>query len=276
MGRKDARYMKELDVFQRFYTHLMPSRVTASCWTQLTVNAQNLVKFIDTKKQADEKYTIFQIVMAALIRTASQYPQLNRFIYGHKIYSRNEYVFSFAVNLGEETVFRKVWLNPEDTLLDVRKKLDSIITNARSNPKDSLDNSVDFLMKLPGFITSFILKLYPWMVDKGIFPKKFVDEDILFSSAVVSNLGSFGIRAPYHHLYEWGNASVFITIGVMEKIPVVLEDDSIKALPAINFGFTVDERVCDGKVISNALNYFKNSIENPWSLEVPPEKVVRE
>jgi len=207
---------------------------------------------------------------------ASQYPQLNRFIYNHKIYARTDYVISFAINLDEKTVFRKLWLKPEDTIFDVQKKLEDIIKSTRINPNDSLDNSVHFLMKLPGFLTSFILKLYPWMVDKGIFPKKFVDEDILFSSAIVSNLGSFGINAPYHHLYEWGNSSVFVTIGALEKMPLIMHDDSIKAMPGITFGFTVDERICDGKLISDALKYFKNNIENPWNLEIPPERVTIE
>ena len=167
MGRKDARHMKEIDDFQRFYTYLMPSRVTASCWTQFTANAENMVDFIESKKSEGEKFTIFQIVAAALIRTAVQYPQLNRFIYAQKIYARKDYVFSFAINLGDKTVFRKLWLTPYDTIYNVREKLTNIIINARSGPKDSLDNSVNFLMKLPGFLTSFILKLYPWMVDKG-------------------------------------------------------------------------------------------------------------
>lgn len=276
MGRKDARYMTELDASNKFYTYLMPKRVNAACWTQLTVECQQLINFIEEKKQNGERYTIFHIVVAALIRTAALYPQLNRFIFGHKIYARKDYTISFAINLGEKTVFRKVWLEPNNTISEVREKLENTIKNARTNPHDSLDDTMNIMMKLPGFIASFILKLYPWMVDKGIFPKKFAEDDILFSSAIVSNLGTFGIKAPFHHLYEWGNVSVFLTIGALEKIPIVLPDDTIKAVPAISFGFTVDERVCDGKTISNALTYFKNMLENPLLMEVPPEKVIYE
>ncbi|HBQ63630.1 MAG TPA: hypothetical protein DD727_01620, partial [Clostridiales bacterium] len=117
--RRDGRHMKELDAFHEFYTYLMPKRVSASVWTQLTADAGRLAKYLEEKKGEGVNYTIFQVVVAALIRTASQYPQLNRFIYGHKIYARTEYVLSFAVSLEGQTIFRKIWLDPEDTLKDV-------------------------------------------------------------------------------------------------------------------------------------------------------------
>lgn len=274
--RKDGRLMNELDSFYKFYTYLMPRRVEASCWTLLHADASELIKLIDEKKQSGEEITVFHIIVAALIRTASMYPELNRFIYGHKFYARKDYTVSFAVNTDEKTVFRKVWLDPADTLLTVSEKISASVTNARLNPDDSLDDSVKLLVGLPRFITSFITRSYPFLVDKGIFPKKFVDDDVLFSSAIVSNLGTMGIGAPMHHLYDWGNASVFVTVGAIKKIPVALPDGTIKAADIIDFGFTIDERICDGKKLSDALCFFEYCIENPRTLEQSPGKVVRE
>ncbi len=276
MPRKDAKKIRNLDSSKKFYTFLMPRRTTAACWSQLTADASGITAFIDEKKSSGEKFTVFQITVAALIRTASQFPKLNRFIYGHKFYSRKDYTVAFAINTDETTVFRKLSLDPRATVSEVRDIIVQAVSNARTNPHDSLDDSMNAFMRMPDFLSGFILKLYPVMVDKGIFPRKFVEEDILFSSAIVSNLGTFGMSAPYHHLYEWGNASVFLTIGAVEKKPFVMPDDSIRALPAVTFGFTVDERVCEGKDIADALNFFKYCIENPSSLENPPDKVKSE
>lgn len=276
MGRQDGRHMSEIDNTFKFFTFLMPKRVTSSVWLLLRVDVSKTKQFLAEKEAEGKRYTIFQLVIAALVRTASQYPQLNRFIYRHRYYARKEYVVSFAISLGEKTVYRKVWLDPEDTISDVSRKIEDIIRGARENPHDNTDDSINTFMKLPNFISDIIFKLYPWLVDKGIFPKKYADEDILYTSAVVSDLGSFDIGAPHHHLYEWGSASVFLTIGKMQKTPVVLEDDSIAARPTIEFGFTVDERVCDGKTLSGALNLFRQCLENPWSMEAVPERVARE
>lgn len=276
MGRSDGRHMKELDSFQRFYTHLMPSRVQSACWTVIQADASGLIKFLESKRESGEAITVFQLVIAALIRTAALFPELNRFIYGHKYYARKDYTVSFAVSLEEKTVFRKVKLEPEDTLQIVSAKVRSLVENARKEPGSKTDVSVDAIMKLPGFITTLIFKMYPWLVDKGIFPKSFTDDDTLYASAVVSNLGTFGMAAPVHHLYEWGNVSVFVTIGQLRKIPAVMPDGSVGAADMIDFGFTVDERICGGKKLSDALSFFKYCIENPAALELKPEQVVRE
>ncbi len=274
MKRKDGRLMKELGSSSKFYTYLMPKRVTSFCWTQLSVNVEGLLRFIEEKEKNGEKYTVFQTVVAALVRTGAQFPQLNRFIYKHKIYSRNEYAISFAVSTGDETVFRKLKFEPDEPFSLIHSRIESAVEATREEPHDNLDKSMDFMMKLPSFLASFILKMYPVLVDKGIFPKKFVEEDVLYTSAVVSNLGTFGIKAPFHHLYEWGSASVFVTIGQIEKAPVVMPDDTIQAQRTMSIGFTLDERITDGKTIAQALKLFSNLIENPWLLEATPEKAV--
>ena len=276
MSRKDARHLKEIDSFQGFYTFLMPKRTQSVCWNVIQADASRFLYFLNEKKQEGHDITIFQLVIAALLRTASQYPEMNRFIYRHKFYARKEYTISFAVNLGVKTVMRKVWLEPEYNVFTVSEKLREIVGETYKSPEDSLDNSVVFLMKLPAFITSLITKVYPWLIDKGLIPWKFVKDDVLYSSALVSNLGTFGLNAPFHHLYEWGSTSVFVTIGVMHKAPVVSADNTLKVSDVIDFGFTIDERICDGKKLSDALKFFKKCIEDPWLLECAPEKVVRE
>ncbi|MDD5602859.1 MAG: 2-oxo acid dehydrogenase subunit E2 [Eubacteriales bacterium] len=275
MPRKDAELIKNVDSSKKFYTFLMPKRTSSACWIQLTADARGLNDFINGKKAGGERCTVFQIVIAALIRTASRYPHLNRFIYGHKIYRRKEYSISFAVSHNETTIFRKIRLDPGATFPEVRDQVNTIVETARKEPHDSLDNSMNTLMKLPVFLTSFILRMYPVMADKGLFPQKYVDEDVLYASAVVSNLGTYGISAPYHHLYDWGSASVFLTIGAIENKPFAMDDGSVRAIPAITFGFTVDERICDGKELADALNYFRENIENPGALMSPPAEIMK-
>ena len=276
MKHRDVRGKKIIDSQNRFYTFVMPKRSNANCWTKLSIKAENMLSFINEKKELGEIYTVFQTVVAALIRTGSQFPQLNRYIYAHRLHTRNDFTISFAVSLGEEVALKKVHFAPDMTISQIHALIEDAVTSARTNPHDSLDSSMDFMMKLPDFLAAFIFVMYPKLVNIGLFPKKFPDEDPLYASAMVSNLGTFGLDAPYHHLYDWGNISVFITIGIIEKVPMVMPDDSVKAVPAISIGFNVDERIASGKVISDALTYFKNMIENPRLLELPPDKVKSE
>lgn len=277
MGRKDAHKLTGVKNFQRFYTFLMPSRSQAIVWYVIRADAANVLDFIEKKKKEGHDITLFHITIAALVRAASQYPEMNRFIYKHQFYARDEIAVSFAVSLGEKTVMRKVRLEPEDNLDAVAGKIRKIVDSARKKSEDSLDNSVDFFMKLPDFVTSFFFhKLYPWLADKGLIPWKYVDEDILYASAIVSNVGSLGLSSLFHHLYDWGSASVLVTVGLLQKDSLVTPDGKSKVTDVLDFGFSIDERICDGKKFSEAFVLFKQCIENPWMLETGPEKVVRE
>lgn len=277
MGRKDAHELKGVKNFQRFYTFLMPSRSQAIVWYVIKADASKMLDFIRKKKEEGLDITMFHVTVAALLRTGSQYPEMNRFIYKHKFYARDEYTFSFAVNLARKTVMRKIRLEPDDDILTVAGKLRRIVEDAHKKSDDSLDDSVDFFMKLPDFVTSFFFtKLYPWLADKGWIPWKYVAEDILYSSAIVSNVGSLGLSSLFHHLYDWGSASVLVTIGMLQKAPLVTPDGNLKVTDVLDFGFSIDERICDGKKLSEAFVLFKECVENPWILETGPSKVVRE
>jgi len=276
MGREDGRHLKTINSFQRFYTFVMPKRNQSIVWHEVIIDVAHALDFINKKKLEGHNITIFQLVISALLRTASQFPEINRFIYNNKFYARNEYSAAFAVNIKEKTVLRKISLEPECDIFTVSGKIKEIIDNAVKKPDDSSENIVDFVIKLPNFIISFGAKLYPWLIDKGILPWESYKDNPLFSSAVVSDIGSFGLTSLYHHLYDWGNTSVFVTIGAMHKAPVVTPEGTLKVSDVIKFGFTIDERICDGKKLSDMLLFFKECVENPCLLEASPSKVVRE
>ena len=51
----------------------------------------------------------------------------------------------------------------------------------------------------------------------GILPKFLIDMLPFYSSIWISNLGSIGADAPFHHLYEIGTTSIFMTIGKIQE-----------------------------------------------------------
>lgn len=276
MGRKDGHHLKTISSFQKIYTFFMPKRSEAIVWHELEVDVARTVDFINNKKKEGHDITIFELVISALLRTTSQFPEINRFIYNHKFYARNEYSVAFAINIKDKIVLRKTFGQPEWDIFDVSKKIKEIIKDTVKKPADSNENIIDFFMKLPNFISSFCAILYPWLIDKGILSYESYKDNPLFSSAVVSDIGSFGLTSLYHHLYDWGNTSVFVTIGAMHKAPVVTPEGTLKVSDVIKFGFTIDERIFDGKKACDILLFFKECVENPLVLEQPPQQVIRE
>ncbi|MCK4813654.1 MAG: hypothetical protein KAT14_06930, partial [Candidatus Marinimicrobia bacterium] len=77
---------------------------------------------------------------------------------------------------------------------------------------------------------------------------------------------------PYHHLYEFGDTSIFFVIaGLIKKAVVDQETGEIKIKTVVPMRITVDERISDGVYFNNAFELFNSFIQDPTKLETFPE-----
>src|SRR5207302_1829795 len=83
----------------------------------------------------------------------------------------------------------------------------------------------------------------------------------LYASAFVANLGSVGLEAAYHHLFEYGTIPIFVTLGRVHRAPVVLPDGSVGSREIFTLRYTYDERVEDGFYAARALERLQAGLE---------------
>ncbi len=94
----------------------------------------------------------------------------------------------------------------------------------------------------------------------------------MWATVFIAHLGSIKMDAAYHHLYEAGNAGIFLTIGRIHKAAVVnQETEEIKVKKVMNCRIAIDDRIADGAYTGPAVYMLKDLIENPDSLVDPPE-----
>ena len=92
-----------------------------------------------------------------------------------------------------------------------------------------------------------------------LLDESMIDSDPMFCSVFVANLGSVGLEAGYHHLWEYGNCPIFCTIGRIKPGPEGERQVTLK--------WTYDERVEDGLYCARALERLRERIEDPKLLE---------
>jgi pyruvate/2-oxoglutarate dehydrogenase complex dihydrolipoamide acyltransferase (E2) component len=96
----------------------------------------------------------------------------------------------------------------------------------------------------------------------NLLPRAFIDGDPFFASAFVSNLGSVGLDAAFHHLYEYGTIPIFCALGRIHD-DVVVDDGRPSVARVATVRFTYDERVEDGLYAGHALDDFRRLLEHP-------------
>jgi len=105
----------------------------------------------------------------------------------------------------------------------------------------------------------------------GLLPASFIRGDALYASAYLANLGSIGLDAVFHHMFEWGNAAFFIVVGKRKKEPMVDEAGEIEAQDVLDMNISLDERIADGVNYATTIALLTDLIENPAKLESPPD-----
>ena len=96
--RKDGRLMRELDSLHYVTGILYPNRCDNEAYISQRIDLTNMNAYIAKKNETETEfpYTMFHLVLAALMKTITLRPKLNRFIVNSNFYQRNEVSASFG------------------------------------------------------------------------------------------------------------------------------------------------------------------------------------
>ena len=248
---------------------IMKRRCDSQVFYNVDFNVEPLLDYIEEKGRC----TFFQAMLLGLAKTMRERPGLNRFVIGRRLYQREDMDICFIARRsyseeGSETNV-KIRVRPEDDDDTVFSKITENINEAKKGGEKGDDAVISFLVRLPRFILRAVVNILIWLDFHLNFPKDLEKIDPLHCSAYVANLGSVGIEAPFHHLYEWGTCSLFVAIGRIGNKLVLDESGAPAARKMVEIKVTIDERIADGYYFARALDIFKHYIENPETLFEP-------
>ena len=273
--RRDGRLLRELDSLHFITGIIYPNRCDNEAYIseRIDLTAINAYLVEKNKTETDFPYTMFHLVVAALLRTITQRPKLNRFIVNSNFYQRNEVSAAFVVKkqFSDKGAEALAFLHSreDNTLADVHEYIRKQVQECRSEKVDSSTENMDILNKLPRWLGKTAVKFIMWLDKHGWAPKDMVATDPYYSSVVISNLGSIKLKCGYHHLTNWGTCSLFCIIGEKKKSPFFNEDGSVTMRETLDLGLTIDERLADGYYYSKSVRMLKYLLEHPEELEKP-------
>lgn len=280
--RFDATWIRDADPMHGFTPYLFPHRADNEAFIEESINLTALNAFLEKKNQGLDRahrYTIFHCAAAALIKTVTLRPKLNRFIQGMRLYQRDRLTLSFVVKKqfaddgGEALAF--VEYPPETTLDSFHESVMKEIFECRRS--DKVDNStagMAFFMKMPRFVLRPVVFLLRRLDFFGKVPYDLIKTDPNYAAVFISNLGSIKLNAAYHHLNNWGTNSLFVVIGQKHLEPVFAADGTHQMQEILHVGITLDERIADGYYYARSIELFKYLMEHPEELERPANEEV--
>ena len=276
--RFDGKRISDIDPIVQITPYLMPMRCDAMVFLEHKLDYEKLTRYISRKAAEGEKITYLQIIMASYVRAVSQHPEVNRFIFNKQYYSRKCCAASYTIlkeyqnsDSNETTV--RIEYDLTDTIFDVRDRMTAAQEAARAEiGNTAVEKIAKVVLEIPG-LTSLIVWLYRLLDRYGLAPSAVAKELPFYCGAFMTNNASIGLHHVWHHIYNFGNVSLFMGMGSVLKEATVEPDGRVRMKRWLPIGITADERVCSGAHYAAFFADVRKYFDHPELLEVPPETV---
>ena len=272
--RFDARRCRDVLGMNKICIDLKPRKSLGELYINQKIDVTNLVEYINNKKENDSlnKITFFHTFVTAIGKTIYNRPLLNRFVSNRHTYEHNEITISFVMKVDfndkSDEIMVIVPIKDDDTLYTISKKISDKVESVRKkgDTGSGANDAIQILSKLPNILRIPIVGIFKFLDKIGYLPKFLVEDNLYYSSMLVSNIGTLKCDGIYHNLTDFGTCSGMITIGEIKEEIVKENNKNVKKY-FCEFGITIDERIADGFYFIKSIKLIEYLLSNPEILE---------
>jgi hypothetical protein len=273
--RPDGELVRDLEPTKGIVPYLMRGRNESAVYFEQQVAMRHADAYIREFNVAhpDTQITIQHLLMWSIAQILEQFPTMNRFVVGGRLYQRKDIWFTYSAKQSlkgkSPLIVIKRRFDPAEPFVDMVRDMQEQLRNDRySGRMGPSDQEAALILKFPGVIRRMILAVGRWGDAFGLLPGSMIEHDPLYGSVFFANLASIGMDACYHHLYEYGTIGIFGVIG--RPVP---DPGSPTSGPdrrrSMTLRWTFDERCEDGLVAGYALKRCKQMLEDPRGMGLP-------
>ena len=272
--RKDAKRIRNINGMEQILMELKPKRCDSDVYINQKIDVTNLAKYIEEKKEEGNKISYFHAFVTAIGKTFYNRPKLNRFVANRRLYEHNDIVISFVAKVSfddkSEELMLMVPIKENDNLFTISKKISSKVERTRKDSKPNkkgANSAIDVIGKLPNIIRVPLVGMFKWCDKRGLLPASLVEDNLYYSSLIVSNLGSIKCGAIYHNITDFGTCSGLATMGEIKDTEIINEKGKKEIRKICEFGINLDERIADGYYMAKSIKLLQHILDNPKMLE---------
>lgn len=273
--RLDAKRCRDITGMSQICIDLKPKRSLSELYINQKYDVTNLVEYINEFKKTrdeDNKITYFHAFVTAIGKVIYNRPLLNRFVANRHVYEHNNVLLSFVMKIDfndkSEEIMVITPIEKEDNLFTISDKIRNKVNNVRKkgDTGKGANDAIQIIGKLPNIIRIPIVGAFKFLDKMGWLPSFLVEDNLYYSSMVLSNVGTLKCDGIYHNVTDFGTCSGLITMGEIKEVEEKVKGKNVKKYYC-EFGVTIDERIADGFYMIKALRLLQEILNNPKLLE---------
>ena len=267
----ECRPLKKISSWRRISLSTWDKPRDPSVYGLLEIDMTRALALLEKlKSQTAQKITITHLLIKGVAKTLAQFPEMNVIIRNNRLYLREHidiFVQIFLEEKGKADLSgAKIRDANQKSLETIAAELENQSQKIRTGDDPNLKRTKSSLR----FLTPRLLK---WSIkfleivgyDLNIRPDFMKLPPDPFGAAMITNIGTFGLKTGWAPLVPFSRTPMILAIGEITD-RVVAQNGAVVIRPILNVGVTLDHRIIDGHIGGKAAGHLKKLLEEPEQL----------
>jgi len=264
-----ARLFRPLEPFKgwrKLAVHTWSPPRDPSTYALVDVPMRAAIAYCDRlRAESGVHVTVTHLTVKGVALALAQFPQMNGIVSRGRIMLRDsvDIFMQVATSGGAELSGLKIANADRKSVLEIAREAEDRIARIRACRDQQVERTKSVLDRVPARILGRMMRIIAYLVyDLDLDLSRFGVVKDEFGTAMVSNVGVFGIRAACGPLVPFSRTPMVILMGAVED-RVVVEDGRPVVKPMMTLGVTLDHRFMDGFHGGAMARTTREFLENP-------------
>jgi pyruvate dehydrogenase E2 component (dihydrolipoamide acetyltransferase) len=259
---------QRLGSWRKISLHTWGTPSDPTVYGMIDVDVSRALAYIAKLRQKTSAHvTLTHLVGKAVALGIRERPEVNAIIRrGRHFYRRDtvDVFFQVALDGGTDLSGAKISRADEKSVVEIAEELSKKAERVRAHEdKSAMQRSNELLNRLPARVRGTLLGLGGYLsYDLGLDLRFAGIPYDAFGSAMVTNVGVFGLPSGFAPLVPFARTPILLTIGVVEERPVAVEG-RVEVRPIVTIGGTFDHRILDGYQAGKLAQRFRAVLADP-------------
>ena len=262
---KTFRKAKNLPTWRRIAVNAWSAPTQATIYGSVDIDATAALEYIAGFRARGSRITITHLVAKAVAHAISKMPEANGIVAKGSLRLRSTVDIFLQVSLDDGATLSGATIRNADhkSAEEIATELAAKVEEIRAHKDKATEKTTSTMSKIPDRLLGPVMRLLSSaQYDHNIDLTKLGVEMDTFGSAMVTNVGMFGLQQGFAPAFPLGRTAIVILVGEITKKPVVVEDE-IVVRPILSLHATVDHRIVDGYHAGVLAKHMREALLNP-------------
>lgn len=237
---------------------------------KMTLDATEAIRYLsDVRQRTGQKVTITHLVGRAVGEALAAEPTLNGTIRFGRYVPHDEVALAFLVTMEDGSDLAKAKISNIDrrSVADIARELSDHVERLRGGTDPDWEKSKGLIRLMPTWLLRPVVWLSGWLTSSlGVDAPSVGLSRYPFGSAIVTNVGMFGVDEGYVPPTPFARVPLYVLIGAVRPQPTVV-DGEVVVRHMVTITATIDHRFIDGFQGGVLAQAVRRVFADPWALD---------